>query len=143
MALSLRLVCAQAGPGREGIQEFGVSGKYEKQFKAGDPLPINFSKTRVIVLKPSADAYFDPQLKPWASTITSDEARKILSEYCVVRRDAWTLVSHVSRADVNGEIILSDKTQLKWMIRPAGIAAVIYPDGGIAFLLGCELARGK
>lgn len=45
--------------------------------------------------------------------------------------------SHVEGGDRTGWVTLEDGTRLKWLLRPGGLAVVVYPDGGAVYLDGC------
>jgi hypothetical protein len=52
-------------------------------------------------------------------------------------------MSHIGAGDLYGDVVFQDGTRVRWMIRHAGIAALLYPDNGVVFLLDCQYARDR
>lgn len=60
----------------------------------------------------------------------------ILLSYYQVPEYTWEhAYSHVANEDRTGKIILEDGTEIKWLVRPGGLARLIYPNGQIVFLV--------
>lgn len=110
---------------RSMLGTFAKAARYDKNFPEIAKWPQDLSKARVT---------FD-QLPPSASGIDEEYLRKALSTFCVCNGDDWRhCYSHVGFADLTGDIELSDKTRIRWLIRQGGLALILYPDGGIVYL---------
>jgi hypothetical protein len=67
--------------------------------------------------------------------ITRSSLMTILDSYHEVPSDVWAhRYSHVAGGDRTGTITLRDGRIIKWLARPAGLATLIFPDGGKVYL---------
>ncbi len=61
--------------------------------------------------------------------ITRDNMKTILETYHVVTRERWQHdYHHVAGADRTGTLTLKDKTTIRWLVRPGGLARLTFPD---------------
>ena len=59
----------------------------------------------------------------------------IINTYHQISEEQWRHgYHHIAMNDATGIIILKDGTEVKWMVRPGGLATLAYPDGRIIFL---------
>ncbi len=63
------------------------------------------------------------------------DLERIINTYHQVSEEHWLHgYHHIALNDVTGIIILKDGTEIKWMVRPGGLATLTYPDGRIIYL---------
>lgn len=108
--------------------------KYEKDFPRCEPLPLDLTKAKVVMDNSFGD-HFDKYFKSWNPS--PKEVKKTFGKYYVVTEKEWHNVSHVGGNDRTGWITLVDGTRIAWLLRPAGIGKLVYPDGGGVYLLAC------
>ena len=59
----------------------------------------------------------------------------IINTYHQISEEHWRHgYHHIAMNDATGIIILKDGSEVKWMVRPGGLASLTYPDGRIIFL---------
>jgi hypothetical protein len=117
--------------------------KYEKFFEKGTKWPEDLSKLQIVQrqrkTKTPAEAIAqlsNPEAEP---SVTFEPAKaevaQALKSFYVVPVYEWQhCYSHIGMGDEMGEILLPGGPRMQWMIRPGGLAAVVYPDGGIVYL---------
>jgi len=67
--------------------------------------------------------------------IGREDLEDIINTYHRISEEHWRHgYHHVAMNDATGIIILKDGTEVKWMVRPGGLATLTYPDGRIIFL---------
>ena len=67
--------------------------------------------------------------------IERTDLENIITTYHQISEENWLGgYHHIAMNDVTGIIILKDGTEIKWMVRPGGLATLIYPDGRIVYL---------
>jgi hypothetical protein len=60
---------------------------------------------------------------------------KILRDYQVIPKQDWKHgYSHVGGGDRTGTIFLRDRTRIRYMVRPGGLASLTFLDGRKLFL---------
>lgn len=68
----------------------------------------------------------------------------IINTYHQISEEHWRhSYHHIAMNDVTGIIILKDGTEIKWMVRPGGLATLTYPDGRLIFLAKELIIRGE
>ena|SRR6266496_2893067 len=66
--------------------------------------------------------------------VALEQVRKILTEYVVVSQEEWeTGYAHVGGGDQGGWIVTKEHC-FQWIIRPGGLAWIVYPDGTAVYL---------
>ena len=59
----------------------------------------------------------------------------IINTYYQISEEHWRHgYHHIAMNDATGIIVLKDGAEIKWMVRPGGLATLTYPDGRIIFL---------
>lgn len=67
--------------------------------------------------------------------IEREDLEDVIKTYHEVTEEHWRHnYHHIAMNDVTGIIILKDGTEIKWMVRPGGLATLTYPDGRIIYL---------
>ena len=67
--------------------------------------------------------------------IEKRDLEHIITTYYQISEENWRhSYHHIAMSDMTGIIILKDGTEIKWMVRPGGLATLTYPDGHIIFL---------
>jgi hypothetical protein len=98
----------------------------------GKPWPIDVSEAQIVkdgtVAYPSSH-HFPP--------LSVEQARDALRLYVVVPHDVWSHhYSHVGLSDEGGWVATESEC-FQWIIRPGGLAWIVYPDGTAVYLAGC------
>lgn len=123
---------------------FGRHAAYEKRLPPGRPWPEDIGQSEIIPdnslqAEPVEDAPAASLLKrrpgPARSNLRAQEIRRTLTSYLVVPGASWAHeYSHVAGLDQTGWLVSGNAPRLRWLIRPGGLAVVVYPDGGAVFL---------
>jgi len=67
--------------------------------------------------------------------VTQKDFEAILKDYFQVEEEHWKHgYSHVAEGTRTGHIILKDDRQIKWMVKPGGLAWLEFPSGKKMFL---------
>jgi hypothetical protein len=122
---------------------FGKYCLYEKHQPMHKPWSEDISKANIISdnsLQVVQDESQETKLlklrsSPPRPKIREQEVFQALSTYRVISGEDWRhKYHHVAGLDQTGWLVRPDASQLKWLIRPGGLALVVYPDGGTIFL---------
>jgi hypothetical protein len=101
--------------------------KYAKDVPVGERLKLKW-----------ADAKFHLAEKNnfWPQFATNgQEVIDLLSKYIAVSEKEWFHgYSHTSIADMRGTLVFPDGDKYEILLRAGGLAAIVYPDGGIVYL---------
>jgi len=117
--------------------------KYEKSFGRGTKWTEDLSGAELVQQqkqpKSNAEALAELSNPNAEEKVTyepaSPDVLPALKSYYVVPVYEWqNYYSHVGMGDKVGEIILPGGSHIQWMLRPGGLAAVVYPDGGVVYL---------
>jgi hypothetical protein len=117
--------------------------KYEKSFERGTKWTEDLSGAKIVQQqkKPKTNAESLAELsnpeaeqKVTYEPASADVLQALKSYYVVPVYEWQNCYSHVGMGDKVGEIILPGGARMHWMLRPGGLAAVVYPDGGIVYL---------
>jgi hypothetical protein len=104
----------------------------------GDPWPIEVSRGKLV-----KDSRVTRRLSQYFPPLSLDEVRDRLMHFVVVPRHEWEHgYSHVTLSDEGGWLVV-DKKCFKWIVRPGGLAFVIYPDGTAVYLASCRSDLGE
>jgi hypothetical protein len=118
--------------------------KYDKDFPEMLHWPQDISKARIVFDRQNIEIE-DPAMRSLLAVSQKDSqnqkppfdetyVREALTTFFVRNGDDWRHgYSHVP-SDVVGHLEFPDKNQMRWLIRPGGLALVLYPDGGIVYL---------
>ena len=109
--------------------------KYEKKHPIGKPVPMDLSKAEI---KPDEEQV--ERTEYWEKfSSDAEEIRLLLATYIVVRENVWSdAYSHVSGGDQVGWAIFKNGIKLKWILRPGGLAKLVYKDGGTIYMAACR-----
>ncbi len=67
--------------------------------------------------------------------IERTDLENIITTYHQISEEHWLHdYHHIAMNDLTGIIILKDGTEIKWMVRPGGLATLTYPNGQIIYL---------
>ena len=109
--------------------------RYEKKYPIGKPVSLDISKAKLKKDEELVDSteYWDK----FASDV--EEVRFLLSTYVVIREDQWSHgYSHVNGGDQAGWATFKSGLKLKWILRPGGLAKLVYKDGGTIYMAACR-----
>jgi hypothetical protein len=76
--------------------------------------------------------------------VTCSDVTEFLGAADVVSEWQWLHgYGHVAFGDRTGRLILHDRTELRWMIRPGGLGYLEFADGRKVYLVRCCLKRSS
>jgi len=91
--------------------------------------PVDISKAEII-----KDQRVARRLSEYFRPISHEEVREKLMRYVVVSRQEWDHgFSHVAHSDEGGWVA-TEKECFQWIVRPGGLAWIVYPDGTAVYL---------
>lgn len=103
-------------------------GEHSPYPAIGKRWPMDVSKAEIVKDERVArrDEYFAP--------VSIQDVREKLSRYVVVSREEWQHgFSHVAFGDEGGWLVTQTGC-FQWMVRPGGLAWIVYPDGTAVYL---------
>ena len=95
----------------------------------GRPWPFDASKAGIV-----PDDRVAPRRSEYFARVPAEEVRERLRRYVVVSMQEWENgFSHVAGGDQGGWLV-SGKECFQWIVRPGGLAWIVYPDGTAVYL---------
>lgn len=75
-----------------------------------------------------------PRLREDFERVPAEEVRERLRRYVVISRQEWENgFSHVFGGDQGGWLVRGNEC-FQWIVRPGGLAWIVYPDGAAVYL---------
>ena len=98
----------------------------------GNPWPVDVVKAHLV-----EDPSVAVRLSDYFPRSSLEELRHLLALYLVVSRDDWMHnYSHVGLSDEGGWLVSGSRC-FQFVVRPGGLAFVVYPEGTAVYLASC------